>query len=104
MEGAVQVAGFPDHGSAAFNPASGLFEFKIRNEDGDVMPVTFDKGEPGNFDQAKTVVVVGRLDEAGTMEASQILVKCPSKYEERGEMHPDQVSRDKVGTSGEAGQ
>jgi cytochrome c-type biogenesis protein CcmE len=53
----------------------------MKNEDGDVMPVTFTGSKPGNFDQAEKVVVIGRYHE-GVFQASQILVKCPSKYDD----------------------
>ena len=79
--GAVQVAGFPDHQGARFEAAAGLFVFEMRDEDGDVMRVEFAGAQPGNFDQAEKVVVVGRYDD-GTLNASQILVKCPSKYDD----------------------
>ena len=79
--GAVQVAGFPDHAAARFDAAAGLFIFEIKDEAGDVMRVEFAGAQPGNFDQAEKVVVVGRYHE-GTLTASQILVKCPSKYDD----------------------
>jgi cytochrome c-type biogenesis protein CcmE len=79
--GAVQVAGFPDHQAARFDPAQGLFLFEMKNDDGDVMRVSYAGAKPGNFDQAEKVVVIGRY-EGGVFQASQILVKCPSKYDD----------------------
>ena len=35
------------------------------------------------LEQGGDVVVVGSLTEGGSIEASQIMVKCPSKYEEQ---------------------
>ncbi len=43
--------------------------------------VSYDGATPQNFNQGQQVVVVGKLISVGTIEASQILVKCPSKYE-----------------------
>jgi cytochrome c-type biogenesis protein CcmE len=80
--GAVQVAGFPDHRAATFDPASGQFLFSIEDEDGDVMKVQFDGVRPGNFDQAEKIVIIGKY-ENDTFNASQILVKCPSKYDDQ---------------------
>jgi cytochrome c-type biogenesis protein CcmE len=77
----VQVAGFPDHQRARFDPGQGVFLFSMSNDEGEVMPVAFKGVKPGNFDQAEKVVVVGRY-EGGTLQASQILVKCPSKYDD----------------------
>lgn len=79
--GAVQVAGFPDHGQAAFDPASGTFRFSMDDGEGDVLRVSYAGVKPGNFDQAEKVVVVGRYAD-GVLDASQILVKCPSKYDD----------------------
>jgi cytochrome c-type biogenesis protein CcmE len=79
--GAVQVAGFPDHQRARFDPSNGLFSFDMSDEEGDVMTVNFTGVKPGNFDQAEKVVVVGRYED-GALNASQILVKCPSKYDD----------------------
>jgi cytochrome c-type biogenesis protein CcmE len=86
-ERAVQVAGFPNHAKARFDPGRSEFRFEMRNDAGDLMPVAYRGVKPGNFDQAETVVVVGRYAE-GVFQASQILVKCPSKYEARGDQHP----------------
>ena len=76
----VQVAGFPDHKNAGLDADAGLFTFTIENEEGERLRVEYPGGKPGNFDQAQSVVVIGRCD-GEVMEAKQILVKCPSKYE-----------------------
>src|SRR5262245_810410 len=78
---AVQVAGFPDHQRARFDPSSKVFQFTMTDDQGEVMPVVFTGAKPGNFDQAEKVVVIGTY-EAGTFHANQILVKCPSKYDD----------------------
>lgn len=79
--GAVQVAGFPDHQRARFDPSSKVFQFSMTDDHGEVMPVVFTGAKPGNFDQAEKVVVIGKY-EGGTFHANQILVKCPSKYDD----------------------
>src|SRR5262245_12165505 len=78
-ERAVQVAGFPDHAAARFDPSLKQFQFPMSNEQGEVMPVIFTGVKPGNFDEAEKVVVIGKYHE-GAFHANQILVKCPSKY------------------------
>jgi cytochrome c-type biogenesis protein CcmE len=79
--GAVQVAGFPDHQAARFDPSRSEFQFTLTDDKGEAMPVVFSGVKPGNFDQAEKVVVIGRY-QAGVFHASQILVKCPSKYDD----------------------
>ncbi len=86
----VQVAGFPDHAHARFDTQVGVFRFDMTDENGEVLPVASKGVKPGNFDQAQSVVVIGKVED-GTLNADQILVKCPSKYEaeaEQGMKHP----------------
>lgn len=95
MERTVQVAGFPDHKGSGFNSDEGAFEFTMKNDDDVLMKVRYRGGKPGNFDQAESVVVIGDYD-GGIMEAKQILVKCPSKYEALGDEHPGESAEDKM--------
>ena len=62
----------------------------MSNEQGDVMPVVFAGVKPGNFDEAEKVVVIGKYQE-GAFHANQILVKCPSKYDD---MASDKLQKD----------
>jgi len=78
-ERAVQVAGFPNHEAARFDPNRKEFQFTMSNDQGEVMPVVFTGVKPGNFDEAEKVVVIGKY-QGGAFHANQILVKCPSKY------------------------
>ena len=91
--GAVQVAGFPDHQAATFDPSSGMFMFSIEDEAGDVMNVHFDGVRPGNFDQAEKIVVIGKYENE-ILNASQILVKCPSKYDDQAAERWESYSSD----------
>jgi cytochrome c-type biogenesis protein CcmE len=80
---AVQVAGFPDHAAARFDPSRKEFQFTMTDDHGEVMPVVFTGVKPGNFDEAEKVVVIGKYEAGtGTFHANQILVKCPSKYDD----------------------
>jgi cytochrome c-type biogenesis protein CcmE len=53
----------------------------MSDDQGEVMPVVFTGVKPGNFDEAEKVVVIGTFKE-GAFHANQILVKCPSKYDD----------------------
>jgi cytochrome c-type biogenesis protein CcmE len=59
-----------------------LFVFHIKDENGVSVKVVYDGVKPGNFDQASHVVCVGKY-ENGAFHAKQLLVKCPSKYQEQ---------------------
>jgi cytochrome c-type biogenesis protein CcmE len=61
-------------------PQEQFLSFKLRDEHGEVMPVEYRGVIPGNFDQAVSVVAIGKY-QGDHFEAQQLLVKCPSKYQ-----------------------
>jgi cytochrome c-type biogenesis protein CcmE len=76
----VQVKGYPDHVNARFDPRRKAFVFPMTNEAGEILNVAYRGAKPGNFDQAVSVVAIGRY-RGDALESDQLLVKCPSKYE-----------------------
>ena len=76
----VQVEGSPDHAGARLDPEEKAFRFTMSEASGATLDVIFRGPKPGNFEQAESVVAIGRV-ESGVLMADQILVKCPSKYE-----------------------
>ncbi len=78
--GSVQVAGVAGKETARMDAGSGIFRFDLTDHEGQTVPVQFAGAPPGNFDEAESVVVVGRLHD-GVFEARKILAKCPSKYQ-----------------------
>lgn len=66
-----------------FDLGKNLFTFEIRDENGENLKVTYDGAKPGNFDQASHVVCVGKYSD-GVFVAKELLIKCPSKYQEEG--------------------
>jgi cytochrome c-type biogenesis protein CcmE len=82
--GLVQVNGKLADKDYILKPEEQFLRFNLRDEKGDVMPVEYRGVIPGNFDQAVSVVAIGRY--AGDhFEAQQLLVKCPSKYQAESE-------------------
>ncbi|HYQ86725.1 MAG TPA: cytochrome c maturation protein CcmE [Bacteroidota bacterium] len=65
---------------SAFEASSGKFIFAMRDDHGKEMKVCYDGARPNNFEIANAIVVKGRYQE-GVFQASDILTKCPSKYE-----------------------
>ena len=57
-----------------------FLEFKLRDSKDEVMPVVYRGVIPGNFDQAVSIVAIGRYS-GDHFEAENLLVKCPSKYQ-----------------------
>jgi len=55
-------------------------EFKLKDSRGEVLNVEYRGVVPGNFDQAASIVAIGRYTH-DRFQADQLLVKCPSKYQ-----------------------
>lgn len=77
----VQVKGkwLPELGSV-FDAAAGQFIFFMKDENDTEMKVVLDGAKPNNFELADAIVVKGRYRD-GYFHASEVLTKCPSKYE-----------------------
>ena len=78
--GLVQVNGVLADKNYVLKKDEQYLEFKLRDSRGEVMPVAYRGVIPGNFDQATSIVAIGRYH-ADHFEAEQLLVKCPSKYQ-----------------------
>lgn len=59
---------------------TGTLEFSITDGKGHDMQVEYPKAPPANFATAPAMVLRGKF-EKGAFQATEILVKCPSKYE-----------------------
>jgi cytochrome c-type biogenesis protein CcmE len=62
-----------------YDRAQNAFTFYMRDETGTVRKVRYNNPKPANFEEAEKVVVQGRSQD-GVFVAKNILVKCPSKY------------------------
>lgn len=76
----VQVKG-KRSGEGKFDVEKNVFTFSLEDESGLKIDVIYDGAKPGNFDQAIEVVCQGEYKD-GVFHANNILVKCPSKYQE----------------------
>ena len=77
----VQLAGFL--GSTGEYDTEGRFTFMLQDEDGKLIKVVSDDPRPANFEQAISIVAIGRYDQGEqAFMADDLLVKCPSKYQE----------------------
>ena len=81
LQSTVQVVGTwaKDEGSD-YDSEANIFRFTLEDENGRRVPVELNGAKPNNFEIAVSVVVKGRI-ENGTMKASHVLTKCPSKYD-----------------------
>jgi cytochrome c-type biogenesis protein CcmE len=77
----VQVKGeWVKEKQSAFDASTSQFTFYMKDDNGREEKVVFDGAKPNNFEIANAVVVKGRYQD-GCFHASDILTKCPSKYE-----------------------
>lgn len=59
-------------------------KFRIREEkkdDGPVIAVIYDGAVPATFGDGTVAIVTGIVNEDGTIQAKDMITKCPSKYE-----------------------
>ena len=78
--GLVQVNGVLADKQYVLKSDEQYLQFRLKDERGEVLPVTYHGVIPGNFDQATAIVAIGRYKD-GSFTADQLLVKCPSKYQ-----------------------
>jgi cytochrome c-type biogenesis protein CcmE len=86
----VQVTGkcVRDMGSN-YDSKSNAFSFYLKDDEQRIAKVIFTGAKPNNFDIATSVVAKGKYAD-GAFHASEVLTKCPSKYEGNAQ-HPDSI-------------
>jgi cytochrome c-type biogenesis protein CcmE len=90
-ERTVQVAGALAKGSSAYDIEAEALRFTLvdTEESGDTLRVRYSGIKPANFEDAISIVAIGRYEDgSGEFVADELLVKCPSKYqgiEKKGE-------------------
>ena len=67
-----------------YNPEvnANLFTFYLEDKDGDVMKVKSNDSKPQDFELSEQVVITGKMKDKEFV-ASNILLKCPSKYKDQ---------------------
>ena len=79
----VQIAGALEKGSASYKDTEESLYFTLQDpKTKETLRVRYKGLRPANFEEAISIVAIGRFDE-GTkqFEANKLLVKCPSKYQ-----------------------
>ncbi len=66
--------------STTYDATNNQFIFFMKDDNGLVEKIVYDGAKPNNFELANAVVVKGRY-QGDCFHASEILTKCPSKYE-----------------------
>jgi cytochrome c-type biogenesis protein CcmE len=73
-----------------YNAEKNLFSFFMKDESNKVLKVIYEGSTPNNFEISPNVVVTGKVNN-NEFRASDILTKCPSKYEGQTGQHPGEV-------------
>lgn len=76
----LRINGFVDSTSVQWDPDSLLLRFQLTDGEAS-LPVIYRGVAPDMFAAGQNVVLEGRMGTDGVFHATQILVKCPSKYE-----------------------
>ncbi len=77
----IQVKGeWVKEAESFFDPNKAQFHFVMKDDNGKVCKVVLEGAKPNNFELATSVVAKGKM--AGDhFYATEVLTKCPSKYE-----------------------
>ncbi len=65
---------------SSFDDEKIQYTFYLKDDGGEISKVVLDGAKPNNFDIATNVVVKGKYMN-GYFHATEVLTKCPSKYE-----------------------
>ena len=78
----VRVMGFVQDGSIKTHPDELVTEFVIRDQASKhALPDRYSGVTPDLFREGTSVIAAGRLDAGGVFVATDLMTKCPSKYE-----------------------
>jgi len=81
MQKKIQVKGeWVKDRESSFDAEKIQFTFYLKDDSGEILKVVLDGGKPNNFDIATSVVVKGKIT-GDYFHATEVLTKCPSKYE-----------------------
>ena len=65
---------------SAFDPKTARFSFFMKDDNNKVVKVVLDGAKPNNFELATSIVAKGSFN-GEYFHATEVLTKCPSKYE-----------------------
>lgn len=79
QSGAHVVGIWDDTQEYGFSRDTMQFSFFMEDQEGNIRKVIYPRPKPNNFEQATQLVVIGEMRN-DTFYASEMLMKCPSKY------------------------
>lgn len=71
-----------------YNPETNadLLKFWLKDESGEVRQVVLHAAKPQDFERSESIVLTGKAAN-GVFEASDMLLKCPSKYKDQEDIY-----------------
>jgi cytochrome c-type biogenesis protein CcmE len=78
----IRVSGAIIKGSEDWDPTNLMLKFEMSDQTGETILVSFHGSRPNNFDEATEAIVEGSIQPDGSFKADNLLLKCPSRYEE----------------------
>ncbi len=78
-QGAHVVGVWDSSKEMGFSRETMQFSFYMEDQSGNIRKVIFPKAKPNNFEQADQLVVIGQM-RGEVFYAQDMLMKCPSKY------------------------
>jgi len=82
----IRVSGAIVQESEDWNATELMLNFHMTDETGEEVLVSFHGSRPSNFSRATEAIVEGEMTPHGTFQADNLLLKCPSRYEESPEV------------------
>jgi len=89
----IRVAGYVQPGSIHKESSKSRVEFVVFEKNSEnTLPVVYEGIVPDTFKDHAEVVVTGKFSSSeNVFHASEVLAKCPSKYERMGEEYPEEA-------------
>jgi len=85
----IKVSGTIATGSVRGEPASKSFRFDLTDGEGNKVSVGYTKLLPDPFEEGREAIVQGQIED-GVLRATNLTVKCPSRYEDSESLTPEQ--------------
>lgn len=84
-EKTVQISGsWVKEDNYTYHSEKNIFTFNMKDDNNNITKVVYSGAKPNNFDLAPRIVIKGKY-KGKVFEATDILTKCPSKYQGNGE-------------------
>ncbi|MBX7235785.1 MAG: cytochrome c maturation protein CcmE [Caldilineales bacterium] len=82
----IRMSGAVAQDTANWDAENLLLNFALTDASGEQVTVSFHGSRPSNFSRATEAIVEGEMMPDGTFRADNLLLKCPSRYEEAPEV------------------